>query len=135
MKNKTITDEMLRQRWIEWGCDEKFVDQIIAKINREPLGFIPNLFATRHLLTYFDRDEYLEVVERYKNGYYEPDYGLEDCAKYSDEELLERIKELDNDPDGPYEFSLGDGRGMSKETMEKVIKIVLKRFEEEKKGK
>lgn len=128
----SITDEDLKQRWIEWGCEEEIVDQIIARVNDEtPPGLIPEPFVFRHWLTYFDKELCLKIFEMYKSG----EYGRRpDHKEYTEEELAELKKEIDSIPDDDY-ISVLD-RDYDYVMFEKrMLNKILKEFEEEKKEK
>lgn len=128
-----LTDEDLKQRWIEWGCEEEIVDQIIARITDEtPLGLISEPFVFRHWMTYFDKELCLRIFEMHKSGKYgkRPDH-----KEYTEEELEELKKEIDSMPEDEFYIGFGQGWGVTEKFREKMIQNILTRFEEEKNEK
>ena len=128
-----LTDEELRRKWIEWGCEEEIVDQIVARVNDEtPPGLVPEPFVFRHWRTYSDKELCLEIFESYKSG----EYGkVPEHEELTEEELAELKKEIDSYPDGGPTLELGWGRCIDEEFAKRMLNKVLKEFEEEKKAK
>lgn len=123
-----MTDEKLKQKWIEYGCTEEFVDRVIAEMKQYVVNInlddeIQNPFGLFYGLTYIDEEEFQRVISFY-NGTEETRSNKE----LSEEELLKLKEEIENDPPLDLYF---DHRKRYKldRCVEKAIDMVLKKPE------
>ena len=65
MTDKKITDEMLKQRWMEWGCEEKLVDHIIKRFKDMEIPEIS--FGSFYGYTYDNESEFRWAMSGWKS--------------------------------------------------------------------
>lgn len=64
MTDKNITDEMLKRRWMEWGCEEELVDHIIKRFKDMEIPEIS--FGSFYGYTYDNQNEFRWAMNSWK---------------------------------------------------------------------